>query len=108
MVDSQVLARGVSGVVVVLILVFLKIDLAFTFNSGVAEKKKKPAGRQNVACRGFVSHNSFGHEYIFKSVLMAILIELLWPFRMAISTDLKEQMAIYAKYRFVKYRFAEP
>ena len=39
---------------------------------------------------------------------MAILIELSWPFRMAISTDLKVQMAIYAKYRFVKYRFAEP
>ena len=29
------------------------------------------------------------NSYIFKSVLMAILIELLWPFRMAISTDLK-------------------
>ena len=54
--------------------------------------------RRAAGARGVVSHNSFGHEYIFKSVLlMAILIELLsyyghleWR---AISTDLKEQMA---------------
>ena len=48
----------------------------------------------------FVSHNSFGHKRTFKSVVMAILNRLLWPFRMAM-------MAIYAKYRFVKYRFVE-
>ena len=51
--------------------------------------------------------DSFGHKHTFKSVVMAILNRLLWPFRMAISTDLKIQMTIYAKYRFVKYRLVE-